>query len=201
MRFLKNWTKNKTLILLLSITFLTMPFAKHQVEAPKLGKHSPILRVLASNGRTVCSAFVVSEHYAISAGHCIDPYQTDIAVSNDDLTQVVNAKVMSVDMKLDQALLIGDFSSFKPLVMGSIEGKASLKNCGYAFGGDLVCFDYKPDYNLGFMLKGKGYLYPVMSGGPLFDVKTNTVVGINVAVKENDLIHSPLVNFWSRHGF
>lgn len=201
MKFSKHLTKNNLLKILLALVFLSMPVSKQMVQSPKLEQYSPILRVLNMYDKTVCSAFVVSEHYAITAQHCLDPFQTSIVLSSTNKEQIIVGKILSVDNRTDQALIMGDFSSFKPLKMGMVEGKKNLRSCGYAYGGDLVCFKYKADNNWGFMLKGKGYLYPAMSGGPLVDLKTNTVVGINVAVRENDLIHSSLINFWSKHGF
>lgn len=192
----------KTIILsfLLALTFLSMPLVKE--KEPE--KYNAVIRIINQNNYTYCSATVVSNEIAITAAHCIAPYQRYVFISNENRTENFTTVVYSVIDSIDQAILVGDFTKFNKLNLksklnGIAESKGPFLTCGYPYNGDLICFKYKPLGIYFFMLKGQSYLYSGMSGGALID-SSNTIVGVNSAVKDDYVLHSPLVNTWSKHG-
>jgi hypothetical protein len=200
---------NFAITVLILIILSMIPVSYIVREKPKIvdDRYSAIIRIINPQyARTSCSAFVISDKIAITAEHCVDDAFMRIVYFTDQYhTELLQAQVFSSFKTIDQAMLVGDFSKFKRFNLkfpsnGIAGNKGPFKTCGYAYGGKLMCFDYTPIGIDDFMLAGKGFLYSGMSGGPLFDVKTNEVVGVNVAVKENIVIHSPLVNTLEKHG-
>lgn len=193
----------KTIILsiLLALTFLSMPLVKE--KEPE--KYNAIIRLITQNNFTYCSATVISDEIAITAAHCIAPFQRYVFISNENRTENFTTVVYSVIDSIDQAILVGDFTKFNKLNIknktnGIAGSKGSFLTCGYPYNGDLICFKYKPLGIYYFMLKGESYLYSGMSGGALIDTSTDTIVGVNSSVKEGYVIHSPLVSTKDKHG-
>lgn len=182
---------------------MSIPLVKEYQKEVQL--YNPIIRLIKYSGFSYCSATVVSDRIAITAAHCIDPLQNYVYISNEHRTENFTVMVYSVIDSIDQAILIGDFTKFKKLnlktKMNGIAGsKGPFITCGYPYNGELLCFKYKPQGIDGFMLKGESYLYSGMSGGALIDTSTNEIVAVNYAVKEEYVIHSPLVNTLDKHG-
>ncbi len=68
-----------------------------------------------------------------------------------------------------------------------------LLACGYPMGGPLYCgtLYYQDMYD--FMWATSGVLIPGMSGGPVM-LEDGTVVALNISVKDNESMVSPIYN-------
>lgn len=192
--------KNILLILSLALIFLSMPLLKKKKED---NRYNQIVRLVSHDGKTYCSGFVVSDEIVITAAHCIN--SSIVFIQDENKKIIVKSIVYSLIKANDQAILVGDFTMFKKfnvkdVLDGINKNDKNLKTCGYPYGGKLICYNYTNKGNYNFMLRGISQLYSGMSGGPLFDSKTNIVIGINFGVIKEYALHSPLVNTWSLHG-
>jgi hypothetical protein len=179
-----------------------------------MNKLSPIIRMhMKEEGRYqfICSAFVVSDSYAITAGHCIvnesffmkkdDVHIFDIKGNDAKMT----AFPAAVNLRVDYGLLKGDFRKFNKILLdnppmtGFIYKAGPFASFGFPWGGALMItpLQVMPNINKAFEIQVLGPIYPGMSGGPVIDVTTGIAVGINHAVdgQAGSLI-APLVNFF-----
>lgn len=161
-----------------------------------------------------CTGFVVSNDYAITAGHCvgatsgkIEQGKIKIVDTNGNETGVF-AKAVGFSTRLDVGLIKGDFKKFRKYKINErhsdLISRESAKfphpylACGFPMGGDKFCSDVTVIGVGAFFVVGAGELYPGMSGGPLLDESLNEVVGINSSVPKGGLNNfSPLVNIWA----
>jgi S1-C subfamily serine protease len=159
---------------------------------------SGVVRLRNSNG--VCSGFVVSNKYVLTAAHCVDGVHDDIIVSSEDRKYKVIAKSIAYDNVRDVALLKGDFRQFKRLAFdarGELLYEQSGRNiisCGYPLDGNaLVCVKLVITGSVGYKIFASGGLIiPGMSGGPVVDMTSGVVIGINSAVS-NGVLFAPVV--------
>lgn len=189
-------------------------------------KHDPIVRLhMSRNGRFFCSGTVIKKNIILTAAHCVSDMPKlaniiEIRNSKDEVTGV-NASVINFHRLSDQALLYGDFKDFKMHVMevgpesivkAFTDVSSNLLACGYPYGGKLFCNTYKYQGRIAFMLQGMfemfgmpstgpqvtgtGFAWPGMSGGPVFDLHTNTVIAIITGVEGNLMVVSPTVEIY-----
>ena len=158
------------------------------------------------NFSTHCTAFVVSDYYALTANHCVVvtrrgreiPMEKLIFVdSNGDKHPVT--PVISKRGSVDLAAVHGDFRNFKhykinPYELGFEMGD-DISICGYPWGiPNFSCFDGQALHVsiLGVVAyKLIGYMAPHMSGGPVFH--DNQVVGVNIMFDEDNTYMTPLL--------
>ena len=158
-----------------------------------------------------CTAFVVSDKYAITASHCLVDLgyfmtKDDILVydmSLKDTKIVVHAAAM--DYRADFGLLIGDFSSFNKMMINTDSGFVGLTGpffvCGFPWGSTPpICNQFIPKSAYYDKVGGSGFLHPGMSGGPVVDGPTGVVAAINVEVHEGFIAVAPLVGFFGALG-
>jgi hypothetical protein len=174
------------------------------------GRLSPVVRLTTDDGRTYCTAVVVTPHTAVTAGHCIVEAEVfgmmiirdHVNVRPDSAADLgIVAAVSSVTPQLDQATILGDFRAFeaRPIINDIakldelLEKKPSFISCGYPLGSKLVCSKTILQDRFNFMWRVRGLLLPGMSGGPTF-LEDGTVVGTNDAVKDNFSIIAPTYN-------
>ena len=189
-----------------NLTIFKYGMSKTREVSAKLGS---IVRLI-KDGRTFCTGTVVNDHTIITASHCIlirtpfgslideDPIEIRV---DDNLPLGVFAKPYSARVRLDQALLEGDFKLFKPRAILTDIGKLNqyadkgtyMKACGYPLGGNLYCSTMYFDELYDFMWSVNGLLLPGMSGGPVM-LRDGTVVAVNVAVEHDKSIVSPIYN-------
>lgn len=202
------YLKNVGLVLLVLLTLIPRCENKPKQEVKKvytpltyLNKH-PVVR-LENTVHTYCSGTVVSDSLVVTALHCVEPFiknNVSVFVSDKNKTVLIETKVVFYLPYLDQALLKGDFKGFDKMKMknpqnGIEHSKGPFVTMGYPNGGELIQFDWVLIGGDGFFLKGTGYLYKTMSGGPLVDLSTNEIVGVNSAVTyDGKAIISPIVN-------
>jgi len=186
---------------ILALITALSPAAVTTMEA----KGGAVVRLKMISGQFFCSATVVSNTRAISAAHCFQeaPKGVTIRVFDRYETIITNAKLLGLEARSDQAVIEGDFRAFNHIavetapdeIINSYE-KHDLLTCGYAYGGKLYCNKFtfeSPDI---FQMSGKAYVYPGMSGGPVIDLKTRKVVGINTAMSSSKAIVSPTIEIY-----
>lgn len=169
-------------------------------------------------GRFFCSGTVVSDDTIITAAHCVAQVEdmgplgqmlkldesVDIRAGNGVELGIYGVTV-AADPRSDQAIIHGDFKQFdarrsitdpKKVFEIYIDPKADLQSCGYPYSGKLYCtpIHYVEPYN--FQMAVKGQMYPGMSGGPIIDMNTGEIVGINTAMMGDVAIVSLTTNIY-----
>lgn len=168
-------------------------------------KFTPIIAIGTSK-KYFCSAFVISSNYALTAAHCVKDlkgnnrksvriFATDMKTEKVVLTNI-DAKVVSSYMYagLDMAAITGDFTEFDRLAtVNSTKEIAGAESLSVGVLGNRIVMER---LNLiqpyGFGILAAGQLFPGMSGGPVIDLTSGKVIGINSAMGEMGAIISPL---------
>lgn len=181
--------------------------AANQPESPEF----PVIRLHRVNPKDgsgfYCSAFVVSNAYAVTAGHCIEGTsgmtKAKIAIYNRELKDTgVVAKAAAINRRGDVGLITGDFSKFRKIrilvsaqeynnvIQGltgpgpyaeqmKMMGQPRFIACGYPYGDAMMCSGVRPAGLSTFMIMGSALVFPGMSGGPLIDQDYGIAVGVN----------------------
>lgn len=162
------------------------------------GKVAAVIQIIRSDGGK-CTAFVVSDKYALTAAHCLTNefgmmITDDIQVLDTERSDTgILAKAASMNGRLDYGLIEANFTGFNKLVIVDAKGRITghltasnnLTSCGFANGGDLLCVPFKDVHPLLFGIKSdNAALFPGMSGGPVIDISTGRAIGINSYVSE-----------------
>jgi hypothetical protein len=177
-------------------------------------KWDPIIRLQDFEDRKFhCTATVVSDNYAVTAGHCVVDEdgrlmkKTTFEVYDVKITDTgIQATAAGTEERGDYGLITGDFRQFKKIQMNtSVVGiESRLEHdfilCGYPYGDVLLCKEFHVKQNSYFMIRGNGILYPGMSGGPLLDKNTGEVVGVNSSVNDPGIDIAPLMGVLPHFG-
>jgi len=141
----------------------------------------------------------------LTAAHCIQDIdsKTTITIKRSRLDfRPAYGKVFRFNTRADVGLVEGDFSAFPTAYTETDAIKthdiftnsgSNLVACGFPYGGKFTCSRFVPSTQQSFHYLGYGFLYPGMSGGPVFDLDTDSVVAVNCAVDGNQIVVSPLV--------
>jgi S1-C subfamily serine protease len=159
----------------------------------------PVVRI-KNYGGFVCSGVVVSAEYVLTAAHCVKGLDQEIGVHSAKDHFINFGKVVGIDDSQDMALIhvyIGE--TIKPAkvdftgVIGT-KNPIWIKTCGFPAGqAVLLCTEGILNGNYYFKRIGSGILYQGMSGGPVYDSITNTVIGVNSAVNAMGIVIGPTV--------
>lgn len=156
-------------------------------------QHGAIIKLYDSPDAFFCTAFVISNKYAVTAGHCLDELnfigatviKTHPIIVKGELSEETGilVRAVGVNPRLDWGLVVGDFSNFDKVrpVFDTLfkPSPIPLQACGFPMGKkDLWCSPFFPQGLMGFSVVGPGALFPGMSGGPVFDAITGNVVGV-----------------------
>lgn len=164
---------------------------------------------LAKGNVFFCTGFVISDDYLITAAHCVMnskgllPNEIHIYSHLNEETGVI-AKAAGGNLRMDVALVRGDFSSFKRAkIVSSVVDLTSpfYISCGFPFGqSKLFCYPVKIHGNYFFLYSANGFLFPGMSGGPVIDPYTGSVIALNALVLSNSVALSPLIGIFDSLG-
>lgn len=171
--------------------------------------YDAIIRLKTEENKYFCTGFSVDGNYAITAAHCVEWLGTSEKIrvydKNDTFTGV-EAVVVGYNQRNDTAVIKGDFRNFKAVVIekdrhGFASSTGPFLTCGYPYANKaLYCSYATPVRMKNFSMLLKGALIPGMSGGPVFDLNTNKVVGLNSAVEEDLIVVNPLVGIMGSFG-
>ncbi len=167
------------------------------------------LSALMSDGNEhfFCSGTVISDKYIITAAHCIAgaPYDTEIIIKSSYGVKASVAKIRAQGMQLDYAILEGNFHMFQHMpverstmqIQESFEHSSEVQSCGYPGGGELVCKSFSDATPYVFMYSAAGVsMYPGMSGGPVIDMETGRLIGVNSAMTEHEALLTPIIEIF-----
>lgn len=175
-------------------------------KKPKNKKHHEVIRIQPVGGGGLCSAFVISDTIALTAAHCVtrvvgfglEVVRSGFKITNsagEDTGVIAKVSMKNIDMRMDSAALVGDFSKFNkmPVLIKDpfLKEGSLLIHCGYAKG------HYPPVCTKGelvgrrlFQIKSTAFLVPGMSGGPVIN-RHGVAVGINSAVTGDLSLYCP----------
>jgi S1-C subfamily serine protease len=189
------------------------PFVASQALPDKEEVFEAPIRLADSEGRHICSGFVVSDSYAITAAHCVDGIGGRMTTKNFKVFGInredtgVEADAVGMASRMDMGLVRGDFKRFKKLMLdtppiGFIgREKSAFVSCGFPMGDKILCV---PQIVIGsdyFGVTVPSPVYPGMSGGPVIDLESGTAVGIISRVADrNGSVMAPIVAIWSSFG-
>jgi hypothetical protein len=188
------------------------PFETKDLGTNSKDKMVPVIRLHDTDGQFFCSGFVISDIYAATAAHCVSSEETGIMrkkpvrIFSSELQETASAMAVGVNLRLDQAVLKGDFRKYNkvrimlhPSEMLNIQAQGNIV-CGFPVGSELTCYPIVIQGTNYFGLAGRGFLFPGDSGGPTIDLTTGVVFALNTAVTENGIYLSPLVGLLDQFG-
>lgn len=171
----------------------------------------PVIQLLDKKGNFHCTAVVFDPQYAVTAAHCLADSDNDLLKEpfevRDGLGKKTGVKALPVGLnrRIDFGILKGDFTRFKMAQINTEQNGFFLGRmfmaCGFAYGQNtLTCTPFFPKNNAAFHTKGVGALVPGMSGGPVVDIESNTVIAVNSAVGDNEVYVVPLTGLLGAFG-
>lgn len=163
------------------------------------------------NGDFICSGVVIDEQYAVTAAHCLTDQNNDVEISPffvrdpKNLQSTVKSKVVGVNRSIDYGLLRGNFRNFKKspinVYYDEFASNGAFMACGFPYGQNRIsCMSINPQGNYIFQILAIGKLYPGMSGGPVFNLITGNVIGVNSAAGQGFVLIAPLIGLYGSFG-
>lgn len=179
-----------------------------------LAENHGLIKLKTTSDQTICSGFVISKHYALTAAHCTESYNVFKVYNTENKYTNVNARVVKQNERLDIALLYGDFSNFLFVkvyqdseeflnftMRGLSIGATPYQACGYPNASlkPWCSLFYSSGMSL-FQIRGIGVGFPGMSGGPVFHPINGEIIGVIAAVSEheNTMYVAPLFKVFDR---
>lgn len=177
----------------------------------------PAIVRLEIDGKYTCTAFVISNDYAITAAHCVvTAYRklitTEVDIVSEGRKLSLKANTVGSYAAGDLALLKGNFKEFKKLkinagfnsaiiALDSSQKMIPLFSCGYPRGvADVICYSQvrcSPYFDI---IACQGLLYRGMSGGPAmaYNPESQELVafGLNSAMTPDSTLLAPLIGLF-----
>lgn len=181
---------------------------KYQQGSAK-GPISPIIRIQMDD--RMCSATVIDAHFAVTAAHCVhDENQrgisgSEVQIFDKDGIERGKARAGGMLTDVDVAILVGDFKEFHGYDLSDndtlfTEGHA-FYTCGYPYGQKkLICNTFIPKDATDFEVVGTAVVRSGMSGGPIMDLSTGDIVGVNMGVNERGALITPTLGILGAFG-
>lgn len=197
---------------LVAYYFMTPDYEINWYSLPGLAKYSPsdmggvayeaLVRLYGKDGRFHCSATVIDDKYILTAAHCVKGrhgYPTKELIHiysiNQEDTKTI-AEAVAIDNVRDVALLRGNFAAFKHanLAYDSLPIGPLVVACGFPGGQrHTYCSQVSITGPAVFQLAAMGTLYPGMSGGPVVDIASGNVIGVNSASGYGSVFLAPII--------
>lgn len=192
----------------------------NQTTLTHKSKYSSIIRLHGPSG-FVCSGTVTGPATIVTAAHCLAGARAVIGATPSFDVRSSTGRPLGITGYLggyngqaDQAVLTGDFKLFSTrhvvtdpkLIIKRFEEGKNLMTCGYPYGGQLFCLPINNPKQFLFQFKATSYLWPGMSGGPVIDEETGSVLAVNTAVMlppngdDTFVILSPTVEIFASTG-
>lgn len=174
-------------------------------------RHPGIIRLLDSKDRFFCTGFVIDGIYAMTAAHCVSKEfgfipAEQIKIHDAYGIYVGDATLVALDKDQDIAFIKGDFIEFKPMSV-DFNGKNSFRNmnlisCGFPAGSPIMyCTQLTHIGNRNFLYRTVGGpIYQGMSGGPVVEVVSGNVIGVNSGVDMGSVLIGPVIGGLERVG-
>ena len=163
-----------------------------------------------SKGQIFCSGAVISDDYVLTAGHCLMNHDSFIpGISTEEITIVdafdriisTGAAAAALNQRADVGLVKGNFKQFtksrimlQAMMLAQFIGAAV--NCGFPRGEGAACFVTGQFTTHGDALLAPGLMFFGMSGGPVYNIVTETIFAVNTAVSDG-IIVSPIVGLFA----
>ncbi len=161
-------------------------------------KAPPVVYLLDKHDNQICSGTVVSEHYVLTAAHCLESTAKVAAIDNSNIT--VKITNFTEYARMDIGVLVGDFTAFNaleietvPLEILSAITAAPLVGCGAPLGGSYICQPFENSRRMYFQVESSAFVYPGMSGGVVLNMSNNTVVGVITAASTQGVVWTPTI--------
>jgi hypothetical protein len=160
-------------------------------------------------GRFFCTAFVISDKYAISAAHCLVDEDSILKTEPIEIRTIENkftaieAQAAGVVINSDVGILKGDFSKFAklPVATTPVEAMAisspGVVSCGFPLGDSDLCAQFFFSHASEGFFFGRGFLAPGMSGGPVIAQAIGKVVAVNSAMGSSGVYMAPIIGLFS----
>ena len=177
---------------------------RNYLEYKEYKNNNPIVR-LYMNGSFVCTGFVASRQFVMTAAHCLEDLNQEVVVYSNDEKFATIGRVVGISEHMDQGLIEAQiFDNIKPIKV-DFTGEVSsiyaidIQTCGFPGGqSQELCTAGKLTGIHFFLRLGVGTLYKGMSGGPVYAKNAKgerVVVGMNSAVLQDYIMVAPAVNF------
>ena len=173
------------------------------------GAKLPAIIRLVTTKNTMCSAFVISDEYAITAAHCAVDKSRFISKDSVYIYDYygvytnITANFAALNHEQDIALVKGNFTHFEVLGVDSKyipKVGDFLMGCGFPADGNFSCSitKFTRSYNEFYYTTGAP-IFHGQSGGPVFN-KNNKVVAVNSQIAPEGAVFGPLNNFENLFG-
>lgn len=170
---------------------------------------SPVVELKNAEGQTFCSGTVISDDYVLTAAHCLMDHDSLIPGINKNTITIRDSRELAIssgvaaglNQRSDVGLVKGDFRAFtKAKIMIRAyqlpQFTGPTLSCGFPRGETLSCFPVGPLSLYYDATSAPGIMFFGMSGGPVIDVPTMTVIAVNTAVANGVGIYSPIVGLF-----
>lgn len=166
--------------------------------------HPATIRLADANDYFHCTGFVIDGTYAMTAAHCVTG---TLGIMSKDIIKIYdaygnysgNAVAVAVDRFQDVAFIKGDFTNFEFKQVDFTGKNAKLgmhvMACGFPAGQyEIYCAELIHIGNnyFRYAMTG-GPIFKGQSGGPVTELTSGNVIGVNSAVDVDTVVIGPVI--------